>query len=81
MIKALATLATMAAIATGFAAPAAHADPPIACTTQPGGAPIATPECNSCIMAHLFDREGLFHACLGGNPGPVPPGLAVIPNP
>jgi hypothetical protein len=80
-VKRFLALMTFGALIAAAVPPAAHADPPIACTTQPAGAPIATPECNACIMAHLFDREGLFHACLGGNPGPVPPGLAVIPNP
>jgi hypothetical protein len=80
MMKVIAVLAAMAAVSTGiaYAAPA-HADPPPICTAPPTGAPITTPECNACITAHLFDRDGLYRECLGGNPAPVPPGFSANP--
>jgi hypothetical protein len=71
-------LVALAVIATGIAAPA-HADPPPVCTVPPSGAPITTPECNACVTAHLFDRDGLYRECLGGSPAPVPPGLSANP--
>jgi hypothetical protein len=42
---------------------------PVLCVTPPAGAPLTTtPQCHDCIMAHLFDRDGLYRECLGGNP-------------